>query len=167
MALEERNAIGALSETWLREARRYGGDVAGGADHRCGKKVRRPGKSLVERKFDRYEARQTTLMENSRTNARPERKDLTSFSSSRFSASGIDYTLVAKQNAQSDIRLATTFNLAFGFLPCPIDRFPLAYPEIMVEVIGTLDGFSTIHPDQFDLALRRPTCRLSRASKAD
>ena len=24
----------------------------------------------------------------------------------------------------------------------------------MVEVIGTLDGFSTIHPDQFDLALR-------------
>jgi DNA-binding transcriptional LysR family regulator len=52
------------------------------------------------------------------------------------------------------IRLATTFNLAFGLLPCPIDRFRLAYPEIMVEVIGTLDGFSTIHPDQFDLALR-------------
>ena len=35
---------------------------------------------------------------------------------------------------------ATTFNLAFGLLPCPIDRFRLAYPEIMVEVIGTLDG---------------------------
>ena len=52
------------------------------------------------------------------------------------------------------IRLATTFNLAFGLLPCPIDRFRLAYPEIMVEVIGTLDGYSTIHPDQFDLALR-------------
>jgi DNA-binding transcriptional LysR family regulator len=52
------------------------------------------------------------------------------------------------------IRLATTFNLAFGLLPCPIDRFRLAYPEIMVEVIGTLDGYSTIHPDQFDLGLR-------------
>ena len=52
------------------------------------------------------------------------------------------------------IRLATTFNLAFGLLPCLIDRFRLAYPEIMVEVIGTLDGYSTIHPDQFDLALR-------------
>jgi hypothetical protein len=33
------------------------------------------------------------------------------------------------------IRLATTFNLAFGLLPCPIDRFRLAYPEIMVDVI--------------------------------
>src|SRR6266481_708361 len=38
------------------------------------------------------------------------------------------------------IRLLLTFNLAFGLLPCPIDRFRLAYPEIMVEVIGTLDG---------------------------
>jgi DNA-binding transcriptional LysR family regulator len=52
------------------------------------------------------------------------------------------------------IRLATTFNLAFGLLPCLVDRFQLAYPEIMVDVIGTVDGYSTIHPDQFDLALR-------------
>src|SRR5262249_36197192 len=52
------------------------------------------------------------------------------------------------------IRLATTFNLAFGLLPRAIERFRSAYPEIMVEVIGTLDGYGTIHPDQFDLALR-------------
>ena len=39
-----------------REAGCYGGDVADSADHRCGKKVRRPGKSLVEWKFDRYKA---------------------------------------------------------------------------------------------------------------
>jgi DNA-binding transcriptional LysR family regulator len=53
-----------------------------------------------------------------------------------------------------NIRLAATFNLGFGLLPKVIGRFRAAYPEITVEVIGTLDGYSTIHPDQFDIALR-------------
>jgi DNA-binding transcriptional LysR family regulator len=53
-----------------------------------------------------------------------------------------------------NIRLAATFNLGFGLLPRAIDRFRKAYPEITVEVIGTLDGYSPIHPDQFDIALR-------------
>jgi DNA-binding transcriptional LysR family regulator len=52
------------------------------------------------------------------------------------------------------IRLAATFNLGFGLLPRAIGRFRSAYPEITVEVMGTLDGYSTIHPDQFDIALR-------------
>jgi DNA-binding transcriptional LysR family regulator len=52
------------------------------------------------------------------------------------------------------IRLAVTYNLAFGLLPRILDRFREVYPEIMVEVTGTLDGYSAIHPDQFDLALR-------------
>lgn len=53
-----------------------------------------------------------------------------------------------------NIRLAATFNLGFGPLPKVIGRFRAAFPEITVEVIGTLDGYSTIHPDQFDIALR-------------
>jgi len=53
-----------------------------------------------------------------------------------------------------NIRLAVTFNLGFGLIPKIIDRFRSAYPEITVEVIGTLDGYSTFHPDQFDIALR-------------
>jgi DNA-binding transcriptional LysR family regulator len=53
-----------------------------------------------------------------------------------------------------NIRMATTYNLAFGLLPAIIKRFRELYPEIRVEVTGTLDGYSAIHPDQFDLALR-------------
>lgn len=53
-----------------------------------------------------------------------------------------------------NIRLAATFNLGFGLLPKIIDRFRSAFPEITVDVIATLDGYSTIHPDQFDIALR-------------
>ena len=53
-----------------------------------------------------------------------------------------------------NIRLAATFNLGFGLLPKIIDGFRTAYPEITVDVIGTLDGTSAIHPDQFDIALR-------------
>lgn len=53
-----------------------------------------------------------------------------------------------------NVRLAVTYNLAFGLLPPILDRFHEVYPEIMVEVTGTLDGYSAIHPDQFDIALR-------------
>jgi DNA-binding transcriptional LysR family regulator len=52
------------------------------------------------------------------------------------------------------IRIAATYNLAFGLLPRILDRFNDRYPEIRVEVTGTADGYSAIHPDQFDLALR-------------
>jgi DNA-binding transcriptional LysR family regulator len=52
------------------------------------------------------------------------------------------------------IRMAATYNLAFGLLPLILDRFNDRFPEIRVEVTGTADGYSAIHPDQFDLALR-------------
>lgn len=52
------------------------------------------------------------------------------------------------------IRVAATLNLAFGLLPPAIARFREAYPEISVDVTGTPDGFSPIHPDQFDIAFR-------------
>ena len=41
-----------------------------------------------------------------------------------------------------------------AFFPVPSTVFDWRIQEFMVEVIGTLDGYSTIHPDQFDLGLR-------------
>jgi hypothetical protein len=46
---------------------------------------------------------ETTVMENSRTNAKPKRKDLTSVSSRRFSASDIDFTS-SDHKAEADNR---------------------------------------------------------------
>src|SRR5215475_8657854 len=56
---------------------------------------------------------ETTLMENSRTNARPDRKVLTSLSSSRFSTSGIDYILAAIM--RNTLSLDYTHILAWRF----------------------------------------------------
>lgn len=53
-----------------------------------------------------------------------------------------------------NIRVAATLNLAFGLLPPVIAHFREAYPEISIDVTGTSDGFSPIHPDQFDIAFR-------------
>ena len=53
-----------------------------------------------------------------------------------------------------NVRVAATFNLAFGLLPSLVARFRAAYPEITIDVTGTLDGYSAIHPDHFDVALR-------------
>jgi DNA-binding transcriptional LysR family regulator len=52
------------------------------------------------------------------------------------------------------VRVAATLNLAYGLLPRLVGRFRAAYPEIAVEVTGTADGFSAVHPDHFDIALR-------------
>ncbi len=53
-----------------------------------------------------------------------------------------------------NIRVAATFNLAFGLLPSVIARFREAYPEISVDLSATLDGYGPIHPDHFDIAFR-------------
>jgi DNA-binding transcriptional LysR family regulator len=54
----------------------------------------------------------------------------------------------------ANLRVAATLNLAYGLLPRLIARFSAAYPGITVDVTGTADGVSSIHPDQFDIALR-------------
>lgn len=52
------------------------------------------------------------------------------------------------------IRVAATFNLAFALLPPLLAEFRQACPEISVDVSATVDGYSPIHPDRFDIGFR-------------
>ena len=52
------------------------------------------------------------------------------------------------------IRVGATFNLAFGLLPHVLGLFHDAFPEISIDLIATLDGYSPVHPDDIDIAFR-------------